>query len=90
MWAKVRAYPSVLTPFDDVIPTLWTLKERGLIVGLISNIYQDLDALCDNMKLSPYLDFKVSSRTAGAEKPHARFSRRLSASRGSSLRTRST
>ena len=23
------------------------------------------------MKLSPYLDFKVSSRTVGAEKPHA-------------------
>ncbi len=71
LWHKVRAVPSVLKAFDDVEPTLATLKERGLTVGLISNIYQDLNVICDNMGIAPYLEFKISSKDVGAEKPHA-------------------
>ncbi len=71
VWAKVREQPYGLAPFDDAAPTLRTLKGWGLVVGLISNIYQDLDALCERMGFTPYLDFTVTSRSAGAEKPHA-------------------
>lgn len=71
IWLKVRAVPSFLKAFEDVEPTLATLKERGLTVGVISNIYQDLNVICDNMGIAPYLEFKISSKDVGSEKPHA-------------------
>ena len=70
VWARVREKPSTMTLFPDALPTLQALKERRLIIGLISNIYQDLDALCTRLGLDTYLAFMVSSRSAGAEKPH--------------------
>ncbi len=70
VWAKVREQRYALAPFDDAIPTLQALKERGLVLGLISNIYRDLDELCGRLGIAPYLDLKVSSMSAGAEKPH--------------------
>ena len=70
VWTLVRETPSQLAPFDDVLPTLALLKERQLTLGLISNIYRDLDELCQRMGIAPFLDVTVSSMTAGAEKPH--------------------
>ena len=70
VWTLVREKPSELAPFDDVLPTLALLKERRLTVGLISNIYRDLDELCQRMGIAPFLDLTVSSMTAGSEKPH--------------------
>ncbi|MSQ26074.1 MAG: HAD family hydrolase [Dehalococcoidia bacterium] len=71
VWERVRQAPSALRTFDDVTPTLTDLKHRGMMLGLISNIYRDLDDLCRDLGIDGYLDFKVSSMTAGAEKPHA-------------------
>ena len=73
VWARVREVPSSLAPFDDSLPTLQAVKARGLTVGLISNIYQDLADLCQRLGMAPYLDFMVSSQSAGAEKPHPRI-----------------
>ena len=70
IWTRVRAVPSHLAVYDDVLPILIELKDRDLILGVISNMYQDLDIICENMGIAPLLSFKVSSRTAGAEKPH--------------------
>lgn len=71
VWERVRRTPSVLRTFDDVTPTLTDLKRRGMKLGLISNIYRDLDETCRLLEIDGYLDFTVSSMTAGAEKPHA-------------------
>jgi len=49
--------------YDDVLSTLKTLKQRGLILGLISNLY------IGRAGLDPYLDFVVTSKEVGANKP---------------------
>lgn len=71
VWAAVRQQHYELAPFDDAVPTLRALRERNLVLGLVSNIYRDLDELCGRLGIGAYLDFKVSSMSAGAEKPHA-------------------
>ena len=55
--------------YDDVLPTLKKLKKRGLIVGLITSLTKDMNLICSNLGLSPYLDFVVTSKEAGANKP---------------------
>ena len=71
VWARVREIPYAMRAYDDAVPTLRALKERGLTLGLVSNIYQDLGDLCQRLGVAPFLDFMVSSQSAGAEKPHA-------------------
>lgn len=55
--------------FDDVLATLKTLKERRLILGLITNATRDKLALHRKLDLERYLDFVVTSQEAGADKP---------------------
>ncbi len=58
-----------LVLFDDVIPSLTSLKEKGLTLGLISNDDRDLRPLCDELGLSSLLEVVVTSRDAGKPKP---------------------
>jgi len=51
--------------YDDVLPTVKTLKQRGLILGVISNLYIGRVGAA----LDPYLDLVVTSKEAGADKP---------------------
>ncbi len=55
--------------FDDTLPALKALKKRGLTLGLISNVDMDVDSLCRELGLSPYLDLTVTSGEVGADKP---------------------
>ena len=55
--------------FDDVLPTLKTLKERGLVLGMLTNLSQDMDAVFTRLGLEPYIDFAVTPGEAGADKP---------------------
>ena len=55
--------------FDDVLPTLKTLKERQLILGLITNATRDMSSAYRKLGLEPYLDFVVNSQEVGANKP---------------------
>jgi putative hydrolase of the HAD superfamily len=55
--------------YDDSLPTLELLKQRHLILGLISNVGQELASICDDLGFTPYLDFKVSSLEVGCDKP---------------------
>ena len=70
IWRSVRQVPYALERFDDVLPALEQLKERGLTLGLISNMNQDGASLTDSMGLSKVLDFAVTSAEVGSEKPH--------------------
>lgn len=56
--------------FDDVIPALTHLKERGLILGLISNVDRDITPLYQGLGLSAWLQVVVTSQEVGFNKPH--------------------
>jgi putative hydrolase of the HAD superfamily len=56
--------------FDDVAPTLTQLKERGLILGLISNVDRDITPLYQEVGLSAWLQAVVTSQEVGFSKPH--------------------
>jgi putative hydrolase of the HAD superfamily len=56
--------------FDDVLGTMKALKERDLTLGLLTNLRRDIDSICREMGMEPYLDFTVTSAEVGAEKPH--------------------
>ncbi len=58
--------------FDDVLPTLKALKEKGLTLGLLTNATRDVvpASVYHRLGLEPYLDFIVTSEEAGEDKPH--------------------
>lgn len=65
-WLKAD-YKMVL--FDDVVPTLTQLKERGLILGLISNVDRDITPLYQGLGLADWLTVAVTSQDVGFNKP---------------------
>jgi HAD superfamily hydrolase (TIGR01549 family) len=56
--------------YDDVLPTLDVLKRQGLTLALLSNNEGDINRLCGDLGLSPYLDFAINSEGVGLGKPH--------------------
>jgi putative hydrolase of the HAD superfamily len=59
--------------FDDVLPALQDLNSRSLILGLISNVDQDITGLLNDLQLSPLLSVVVTSQDLGATKPDPRI-----------------
>jgi putative hydrolase of the HAD superfamily len=55
--------------FDDVLETMKTLKERQLILGLLTNAGKELVSVYAELGLESYLDFVVTSEEAGEDKP---------------------
>lgn len=55
--------------FDDVLATLKKLKQRQLILGLITNATKDAISGQRNLGLESYLNFTVTSEEAKADKP---------------------
>ena len=70
VWNMAMTVPKDFVPFPDSIPALEGLREAGYRVGIITNLRRDLDELCLNSGLTPYLDFAVGSEEVGIEKPH--------------------
>jgi putative hydrolase of the HAD superfamily len=58
-----------LVLFDDVAPTLTDLAAKGLILGLISNVEQDMTGTLTKLGLYAWLKIVVTSLDAGAGKP---------------------
>jgi len=56
--------------FDDVLSTLKMLKERKLILGLLTNATKEMISIHRKLGLEPYLDFVVTSEEVGSDKPH--------------------
>jgi HAD superfamily hydrolase (TIGR01549 family) len=67
--AKIREHKWEFRAYDDTLPTLKELKKRSLILGLISNIAEDMESTFTDLGLQPYLDFKVTSVEVGCDKP---------------------
>jgi len=67
--AKLQGSKWEFKIYDDTLPTLEVLKNRGLIMGLISNVAQDMESTYTALGLQPYLNFKVTSAEVGYDKP---------------------
>lgn len=61
--------PGAWRIFPDVLPTLKTLKARGLMLGIISNWDRRLGPLLRRLKLKDQFDIVVVSCHVGAPKP---------------------
>ena len=70
IWAIAISVPKDFTPFEDVIPALDALKNKGYRLGVLSNLRRDMQELCRKLGFADYLEFFISSADAGAEKPH--------------------
>ncbi len=67
-------YATMLTtwrPYDDAVPVLAALRDRGVRTGLVSNIGVDVRGLLDDEGLADLLDTVVLSYELGVVKPHA-------------------
>ena len=67
---KMRQVKTKMTLFDDAIPSLTDLGGRGLILGLISNIDQDINLILRDLGLQTLIKVAVTSREVGFNKPH--------------------
>ena len=70
VWKMAMTVPKDFVPFNDTVPALKQLREAGYKVGIITNLRRNLDELCEQVGLAPYLDFAVGSEEVGMEKPH--------------------
>ena len=70
IWRRLGRVGYALASFDDSIPTLEALRERGVTVGMISNIDQPGNQLASSVGLAEHLDLVVTSAEAGVEKPN--------------------
>ena len=64
-----RNSASRLRLFDDVLPLLRGLRERGLIAGIISNTDREIAPLCEGLGLDGHVQVRLGSFEVGAEKP---------------------
>jgi putative hydrolase of the HAD superfamily len=55
--------------YDDSLPILKQLREKGIKLGLISNVAKDVDDLFTKLGLQQHLDFIVTSFEVGRDKP---------------------
>lgn len=69
------ARPEVWRFFPDAEEVLQALKERGYILGLVSNWDSRLIKLCEGLGLDRFMDFKVISAIFGAAKPDPKIFR---------------
>ena len=75
---KMQQAARKLVLYDDVLPALTELKDKGLTLGLISNIDRDITPLMDELGLSALLQVVVTSQDAGFTKPHPEIFREAS------------
>jgi putative hydrolase of the HAD superfamily len=70
IFTRARQLDRRLVLFDDALPIIRTLRGRGIVLGLVSNLSRALDGDCNELGLTPYIDFALTSSEIGAEKPH--------------------
>jgi HAD superfamily hydrolase (TIGR01549 family) len=66
---KMQRTKMNLVLFNDVAPALTDLKEKGLILGLISNVEQDMTDTLTRLGLPTWLEIVVTSQDTGFSKP---------------------
>jgi putative hydrolase of the HAD superfamily len=66
---KMQQTKMNLVLFDDVAPALTELKNRGLTLGLISNVEQNITETLTRLGLTSWLEIIVTSQDTGFNKP---------------------
>ncbi len=69
IWQMAIVVPKDFIPFEDTLDALRRLREQGYRMGVITNLRRDMDELCRNLGMAPYLDFCLTSAEVGVEKP---------------------
>jgi len=69
VWERIRREDYGMRLFDDVIPAFDALRSGCMIVGVISNYDRAGSEIADDLGLTGHVDFVVTSREAGAQKP---------------------
>ncbi|MEU0215433.1 HAD-IA family hydrolase [Streptomyces sp. NPDC006265] len=65
--------PAAWAPYPDAVEVLRALRERGVLVGVVSNIGWDLRPVFRAHGLDPYVDTYVLSFEHGIQKPDPRL-----------------
>lgn len=73
IWREVAKQEYEMVLFDDVLENLDALRERGYIVGIVSNVPSSGIELADQLGLADSIDFAVTSSEVGVEKPDRRI-----------------
>lgn len=68
--AKMQQTKLNLVLFDDVTPALSNLKKRGLFLGLISNVEDNMADILEMLGLTALLDVIITSQDTGIGKPN--------------------
>lgn len=63
-------YRNPIVVFEDVIPTLSSLRARGVTIGICSNWGWDLETFLETTGVNPFVDVAITSARAGVRKPH--------------------
>ncbi len=69
IWQIAISVPKDFILFEDTIGALERLKAQGYQLGVVSNLRRDMNELCRNLGIGPYLDFCLTSAEIGVEKP---------------------
>ena len=75
IWDLVIAVPKDFIAFDDTLPALATLREKGYSLGVLSNLRREMAPMFSELGMTPYLDFCINSQEVGAEKPYPQIFR---------------
>jgi len=70
MLVEMNNFKYEMALYDDVMPTLTSVKNMGLITGLVSNVDKDITSMLERLKLKPLLEVVVTSQEVGCTKPH--------------------
>lgn len=71
-----------MVPYPEAIPTVRSLRDRGILIGVCSNWGWDLETFLTATGVAPHLDLAVTSARAGFRKPHPGIYERTLASLG--------
>lgn len=82
IWQRVRGAPDDLTLYPDAKSALAELHSRGVTLGVISNMGQELNGLLERLGISEYLQVRSTSGSTGVSKPHPRIFRSALAQAG--------
>ena len=69
IWEAVQKIPYGFKLYDDVIPVFEHLYSRNYKLGIITNMGKNLYGICDQLGISKFLSYIVTSEEVGIGKP---------------------
>ena len=73
IFKELQNIPYSMVLYEDVIPTLNSLRKLNLKLGLISNMDKSGSEILDEFNLSSYMDVCITSKEAKVEKPDSKI-----------------